>query len=247
MSEPGETVDLLAIAAHPDDVELGCGGTLLALAARGRSFGICDLTRGEMGTRGTPAMRAEEAERAAAILGARFRETLDLGDGGLRTDRAAELAVVEVIRRHRPRLVITSWERDRHPDHVRASRLVTEAAWYAGLRQLQTGLPAHRPQQVIYFPATFFAEPTFLVDVSAVFEKKLEAIRAFGSQFHDPSASGPETFISRKGFLEGLTSRARSFGRLAGVAYAEGFVSSVPPLLLDAVAAFEGYEPGFPR
>lgn len=241
-----ETVDVLAVGAHPDDVELGCGGTLATLVARGQRVGILDLTRGEMGTRGTPEGRAAEAAEAARILSARFRETLDLLDGGLRTDREAELSVVEVVRRRRPRLVLAPLPSDRHPDHVRAGRLATDAAFYAGLRALVTGLPAHRPQQVVYYPSTFLAEPSFLVDVSAAFETKLLAIRAFRSQFHDPASNEPETFISSRAFLDGVTGRAQAFGRLANVAYAEGFVSLRPPTLADPLAAFEGYEPGFP-
>ncbi len=240
-----ETVEILAVGAHPDDVELGCGGTLALLARRGRSVGILDLTRGEAGTRGTPETRAAEAAESARILGARFRDGLDLGDGNLRTDRAAELEVIEVIRRRRPRLVFAPLPNDRHPDHVRAGRLVADAAFYAGLRALETGLPPHRPQQVVWFPSTFLAEPTFLVDVTESLETKLAAVRAFRSQFFDPASKEPETFISSPEFLEGVTARARSFGRLANVGAAEGFVSPRPPLLVDPVAAFDGFEPGY--
>lgn len=246
MTDAGNaTVDVLAVGAHPDDVELGCGGTLAALVARGQRVGILDLTRGEMGTRGTPEARAAEAAEAARILGALFRETLDLGDGGLKTDREAELAVVDVVRRRRPRLVLAPLPSDRHPDHVRAGRLASDAAFYAGLRALVTGVPAHRPQQVVYYPSTYVAELSFLVDVSAAFDTKLRAIRAFRSQFHDPGSTEPETFISSKAFLDGVVGRAQAFGRLSNVAYAEGFVALRPPTLADPVAAFEGYEPGF--
>ena len=240
-----ETVEILAVGAHPDDVELGCGGTLALLARGGRSVGILDLTRGEAGTRGTPEMRAAEAAESARILGARFRDGLDLGDGNLRTDRAAELEVIDVIRRRRPRLVFAPLPNDRHPDHVRAGRLVADAAFYAGLRSLETGRAPHRPQQVVFFPSTFLAEPTFLVDVTAALETKLAAVKAFRSQFFDPASKEPETFISSPEFLEGVTARARSFGRLANVGAAEGFVSPRPPLLADPLAAFDGFEKGF--
>ena len=240
-------VEILAFGAHPDDAELGCGGTLAALARRGYRFGICDLTRGEAGTRGTPETRAAEARRAAEILGATFRVALDLGDGNLRTDRAAELDVVRVIRHARPRIVFVSWETDRHPDHSRASRLVTEASWYAGLRALESEAPPHRPQQVLYYPSSFVAAPSFLVDVTAVYETKLEAIRAYQSQFHDPASPTPETYVSTKGFLDGFGSRAQAFGRIANVPYAEGFLTRLPPRLDDPVLAFEGYEPGFSK
>ena len=240
-----ETVEILAVGAHPDDVELGCGGTLALLARAGRSVGILDLTRGEAGTRGPPETRAAEAGEAARLIGARFRDGLDLGDGNLRTDRAAELEVIEVVRRRRPRLVFAPLPNDRHPDHVRAGRLVTDAAFYAGLRALETGLPPHRPQQVVYFPSTFLAEPTFLVDVTGTLEVKLAAVRAFRSQFFDPGSREPATFISSPEFLEGVTARARAFGRLANVGAAEGFVSPRPPLLSDPLTAFDGFEKGF--
>lgn len=249
-------VDVLAFGPHPDDLELGCGGTLVALARRGYRFGLCDLTRGEAGTRGTPEIRAGEALRAAAILGAAFRVALDLGDGVLRTDRAAELDVIRVVRRARPRLVFAPWESDRHPDHVRASRLVTDAAWYAGLKSLATGEPAHRPQQVVYYPSSLLAAPTFLVDVTAIFETKLEALRAYRSQFHEAGGTEPETYVSTKDFWDGVTARAQTFGRGIGVRFAEGFLSRVPPRIDDPVAAFEGFElssdqgnpaHGFPR
>jgi bacillithiol biosynthesis deacetylase BshB1 len=239
-----EPVDVLAFSPHPDDAELGCGGTLAALARRGLSFGIVDLTRGEMATRGTPEIRAREAREAARILGARFRETLDLGDGGLRTDRAAELRVVEAVRRARPRVVLAPFPTDRHPDHARAGRLVSEAAWYAGLAKLGTELPPHRPDQILYYATYVLVMPTFLVDVSATFVTKVAALRAYRSQFHDPNSGEPETYVSSKGFFEGIEARARALGRIANVEYAEGFVSNAPPTLADPVAAFLGYEGG---
>jgi bacillithiol biosynthesis deacetylase BshB1 len=238
-------VDVLAIAAHPDDVELTCAGTLVLLSRRGRRFGIVDLTSGEMGTRGTAETREAEARRAREILGAAFRETLDLKDGGLETGRAAELAVIDVIRREKPRLVITSFPADRHPDHARAGRLVTDAAFYAGLRKLTTSRPAHRPQQVIYFSTFLLQEPQLLVDVTPAMEVRRAAIRAFASQFHDPASKDPPTMLSEESFLEKVEARSRHFGMLAGVEFAEGFMSTRPPKTDDIVAAFEGYEAGF--
>ncbi|MBK9061722.1 MAG: bacillithiol biosynthesis deacetylase BshB1 [Acidobacteria bacterium] len=241
-------VDVLAFGPHPDDVELGCGGTLASLAGRGRGVGIVDLTRGEMATRGNPETRAAEAAEAARLLGARFRVNLDLGDGDLRTDRAAQLLVVEAVRRARPRLVFAPVTEDRHPDHERAGRLVAEAAWYAGLAKLETGLPAHRPDQVVFYAAYALLPPTFLVDVTATFGTKRAALRAYRSQFHDAERSGdagarePETYVSSKSFWDGVEARACAYGRIANVAYAEGFVSKVPPTLADPAAAFLGYE-----
>src|SRR5262249_11716080 len=171
-------VDVLAISAHPDDVELTCGGTLASLKSRGYKFGIVDLTRGEMGTRGTAEIRAAEAARAAEILGAEFRETLDLGDGGLRRDRDAEPSVIDVIRRQKPRLTFTPYPDDRHPDHRRAGQVVTDAAYYAGLRRIETGHAAHRPQQTLYFSTFQVHEPDFLVDVTPFMEVRRAAMRA---------------------------------------------------------------------
>lgn len=237
-------VDVLAFSPHPDDVELGCGGTLAALDARGLTFGIVDLTRGEMATRGSPEIRAREAAEAARVLGARFRETLDLGDGGLRTDRAAELGIVEAVRRARPRVVLAPLPTDRHPDHARAGRLVPEAAWYAGLAKLDAPLLPHRPDQVVFYATYVLVMPTFLVDVSDTFATKLAAVRAYRSQFHDLNSGEPETYVSSKGFFDGIEARARALGRIANVEYAEGFISKAPPTLADPVSAFLGYEGG---
>lgn len=238
-------VDVLAIAAHPDDVELTCGGTLASLKSRGYRFGIVDLTRGEMGTRGTPEIRETEAKRAAQILGAEFREALDLGDGGLRRDRDAELAVIDVIRREKPRLIFAPYPDDRHPDHRRAGQLVTDAAYYAGTRRIETRHPAHRPQQTLYFSTFQLHEPRLLVDVTPFMEIRRAAMRAFASQFHDPSSKEPQTMLAQHSFLDTLEARARTFGAMINVEFAEGFTSRFPPRIDDLVAAFSGHEPGF--
>ena len=238
-------VDVLAIGAHPDDIELTCGGTLVKLKQRGYRFGIVDLTRGEMGTRGTPEIRAREARRAAEILGAEFREALDLGDGGLRRGREEELAVIDVIRREKPRLVLTPYPDDRHPDHRRAGQLVTDAAYYAGTRKIETSHPAHRPQQTIYFSTFDSRRPEFLVDVSDVIETRRAAMRAFESQFHKDGSAEPPTILAQKSFLEMIEARAREFGLMINVEFAEGFLANRPPRIPDLVQAFEGSEPGF--
>ena len=239
------SVDVLAIAAHADDIELTCAGTLVQLKARGRRFGIVDLTQGEMGTRGDVATRQREARRAAQILGAEFRETLDFGDGGLVAGRANELVLIDLIRREKPRLVLTSYPDDRHPDHRRAGELVTDAAYYAGLRKLATSHPAHRPQQTIYFSSAYVHPPTFVVDVTAAMERRNAAIRAYASQFHDPESAEPQTLLSQETFLAMVEARARHFGFLIGAEFGEGFVSKRPPRIDDPIAAFEGMEPGF--
>ena len=238
-------VDVLAIAAHPDDVELTCGGTLHKLKLRGYRFGIVDLTRGEMGTRGSAEIRAREAARAAEILGADFREALDLGDGGLRRGRDEELAVIDVIRREKPRIVLTPFPDDRHPDHRRAGQLVTDAAYYAGTRKLETNHPAHRPQQTVYFSTFDSRRPDFLVDVSDVIDTRRAAMRAFESQFHKEGSTEPPTMLAQKQFLDVIEARAREFGMMINVEFAEGFLARCPPRIPDLVQAFEGSEPGF--
>ena len=238
-------VDVLAIAAHPDDVELTCGGTLVMLKSRGRRFGIVDLTHGEMGTRGDAEQREREGRRSAEILGAEFRESLDFGDGGLRHDRQNELALIDLIRRERPRIVLTSYPDDRHPDHRRAGEIVRDAAFYAGLRKIETGHAAHRPQQTLYFSTAYLHPPTFIVDVTPAMETRRRAILAFSSQFHDPASREPQTILSQQTFLDLIEARARHFGFLAGVEFGEGFISKVPPRIEDPIACFEGLEPGF--
>ena len=238
-------VDVLAIAAHSDDVELTCAGTLVTLKARGRRFGIVDLTRGEMGTRGNAATREREAMRGAEILGAEFREILDFGDGGLRKTRENELTLIDIIRREKPRLILTSYPDDRHPDHRRAGEIVTDAAYYAGLRRIETAHPAHRPQQTIYFSTGYVHPPTFVVDVTAAMETRMAAVLSFTSQFHDPQSKEPETTLSQKSFLAAIEARARYFGFMIGAEFAEGFLSKRPPRIDDPISVFEGFEPGF--
>jgi N-acetylglucosamine malate deacetylase 1 len=238
-------VDVLAISAHPDDVELTCGGTLARLKASGYRFGIIDLTRGEMGTRGTPEIRFAEARRAAEILGADFREPLDLGDGGLPLGRASELKVIDVIRREKPRVVLTPYPDDRHPDHRRAGQLVTDATYYAGLRKLETAHTAHRPQQTVYFSTFDPHDPDFVVDVTPYIETRRAAMRAFESQFHTPGSAEPQTILSQRDFLDMVESRARQHGALIGVEFGEGFLARRPPRIDDLVQAYAGFEPGF--
>jgi bacillithiol biosynthesis deacetylase BshB1 len=235
-------VDLLFVGAHPDDVELSCGATIARLVKSGLRAGILDLTRGEMGTRGTPATRKREAAAGARALGVTIREQLDLGDGALRTGRDEEMLIIEIIRRLRPRLVFAPWPDDRHPDHTRAGRLVTEASFYAGLARLETALPAHRPQTVIYYLQNYMVPLSFVVDVTAHWKTKMRAVLSYKSQFHDPKSKEPQTFISKAGFLEMIDARGRHFGALIGAEYGEGFVTKQPPQVDDLLAAYGGRE-----
>lgn len=235
-------VDILAISAHADDLELACGGTLIRAVDQGQRVGLVDLTRGEMGTRGTPQMRRREAEQARKLLGALFRLQLDFGDGGLRTGRKEELELIRLVRHCRPAVVLAPYPDDRHPDHTRAGRLVTEASFYAGLVKLETGQKAHRPQVVIYFLQNYVPHPSFVVDVTETFERKMRAIGSYKSQFHNPKSNEPATFIARKSFLAMIEGRARHFGAMIGVDFGEAFVTKQPPRVDELIAAYQGRE-----
>ena len=235
-------VDLLFFGAHPDDVELAAGGTIAQATSDGVRVGMVDLTRGEMGTRGTPATRKRESQAAARILGVSFREQLDFGDGNLRTGRDEELEIIEIVRRTRPQLLFAPYPDDRHPDHTRAGKLITDAWFYAGLRQLETGRKAHRPQMVIYYLQNYLFPPSFVVDVAKAWKTKMRAVAAYKSQFHDPKSKEPKTFISDPKFLEMIEARGKHFGALIGTAYGEAFVTKQPPKVHDLIAAYGGRE-----
>lgn len=237
-----DTVDFIFFGAHPDDVELSCGGTAAKLVKDGLRIGIVDLTRGEMGTRGTPQTRKREAAGAAKALGATFRQQLDFGDGNLRTGRAEELEIIAILRQRRPKLVIAPYPDDRHPDHTRTGRIVTEASFYAGLKSLKTDLPEHRPQTVLYYLQNYMFTPSFVVDVTATWKTKMRSVAAYKSQFHDPKSKEPQTFISDPKFLEMIEARGKHFGALIGVAYGEAFVTKQPPKIDDIVSAYVGRE-----
>lgn len=223
-------LDILAIAAHPDDVELSCAGTLMMEKARGKRVGIADLTRGELGTRGTPDTRAQEAADALAVMGLDVRVNLELPDGFFENTRVYQLEVIKAIRRFQPSIVLTNAPSDRHPDHGRAAQLVKDAAWLSGLRKIETeweGRPqaAWRPTYVFHFIQDRWLEPDFVFDISPVMEQKLAAIRAFKTQFDTQPDDEPQTYISTPGFLQSIIDRARMTGKLIGVSYAEGFIS----------------------
>ena len=238
-----EHVDIIFFGAHPDDVELSCGGTVAKCVKDGLKVAIVDLTRGEMGTRGTPQTRKRESSAAAKILGCTFREQLDFQDGNLQTGREQELQIIEVLRRATPQLVVAPYPDDRHPDHTRTGRIVTEASFYAGLRALSAGsLRAHRPQTVLYYLQNYMFPPSFVVDVSKHWKTKMRSVAAYKSQFHDPSSKEPQTFISDPKFLGMIEARGRHFGALIGTEYGEAFVTKQPPRVDDLLAAYSGRE-----
>ncbi|MEM8906830.1 MAG: bacillithiol biosynthesis deacetylase BshB1 [Bacteroidota bacterium] len=221
-------VDILAIGIHPDDVELSCCGTLLQHIARGRSVGLLDLSQGELGTRGSAALRLEEAAASAKIMGAVFRENLGIADGLFQNTTENKLKIVEVIRRCQPTIVLANALRDRHPDHARAAQMTSEACFLAGLVKIETFHEGQRqerwrPQAVYHYIQDYNLEPDFVVDISDHMEQKMDCILAFASQFYDPKSKDLDSPISGKDFLEFIRSKNRMFARAAGFTYAEGF------------------------
>jgi len=225
-----EKLHILAIAVHPDDLELGCAGTLIKHARMGQKVGILDLTKGELGTRGTPEIRLEEAAAAAKIMGVSVRENAGMQDGFFRNDEAHQLQLIPYIRRWQPDIIITNAPEDRHPDHGRAAGLVADASFLAGLRKIETqydGQPqeAWRPKRVFHMIQDRQLTPTFLVDIADAFEEKQQAIQAYNSQFHNPDSNEPQTYISSQNFLEEIKYRDALLGKRIGAKYAEGFIS----------------------
>lgn len=234
-------LDILAFGAHPDDVELCCSGTVLRQISLGQKVGVVDLTRGELGTRGNAQIRAEEAKKAARIMGISVRENLGLADGFFAKDEDARLKVVRMIRKYRPAVILANAIRDRHPDHGRAAKLVAEASFLSGLEKVITQLEDEqqekwRPQAVYFYIQDRYIEPDFVVDISPFMEKKLEAIRAYKSQFFDAASQEPDTPISAQSFLDLIVSRAQYYARQIGVEYAEGFTVERPPGVGDILS-----------
>jgi bacillithiol biosynthesis deacetylase BshB1 len=237
-------VDILAIGVHPDDVELGCSGTLINEINNGKKAAILDLTQGELGTRGTIETRYQEAANAAMILGVHARENLKMRDGFFRNDEEHQLQLISAIRKYRPSIVIGNILKDRHPDHGRAGSLISDSCFLSGLAKIETKDASGntqdkwRPAYVLQYIQDWYHEPDFLVDISAVFEQRMKSIQAYTTQFHNQeSLEGPQTYISKPGFLEAVIARARLFGKRIGVEYAEGFLSEKKPGLrnLDAL------------
>jgi len=233
------SVDVVAFGPHPDDVELLVGGTLLRLAALGHRTAIVDLTAGEMGTRGTREKRQAEAEEAAKHLGVATRRCLDLGDGRLTSDWPSKMKVVEAIRELRPRLVFTNYWESNHPDHANSGPLIEEAAYLAGLSRIEAEGEPHRPNRVIYYFLPHRVPPSFVVDISDHYEKKLSAIHSYRSQFHDPQSKEPETSISHPDFLARIEGIHRYFGSLIDVKFGEAFFVREALKVDDPIALFD--------
>lgn len=223
-------VDILAIGAHPDDVELGCGGTIAKLISEGKTCAIIDLTKGEMGTRGTDITRKQEAQEAMRILGVSARENLEMKDGFLVNSEEYQMRIVKMIRKYKPEMVLANAIDDRHPDHAKAAKLVSDACFLSGLRKIETtdeeGIQeVWRPKQIYHYIQWKYIEPDFVMDISEHMQTKLDACLAYKTQFYDPTSTDPVTPIATKDFLESLTYRAQDLGRLSGVAFAEGFTT----------------------
>jgi len=226
-------LDILAIAVHPDDVELGCAGTLMMEKLKGKKVGVVDLTRGELGTRGTPELRAEEASKAAAIMQLDARENLGMADGFFKNDETHQRLLIRALRKYQPEIVLANTLSDRHPDHGRAGNLIADACFLSGLRKIETvdhdGITQTnwRPKYVFHYIQDRYYNPSFVYDVTPVFERKIEAVRAYASQFHSAeyNSDEPQTYISTPGFLESIIGRHQMFGKMIGVPYAEGFTT----------------------
>ncbi|MBP7397546.1 MAG: bacillithiol biosynthesis deacetylase BshB1 [Flavobacterium sp.] len=223
-------LDILAFGAHPDDVELGCAGTILKEVALGKKVGIVDLTRGELGTRGSAEIRDKEAAAAAAILGVSVRENLAFRDGFFVNDEAHQLEIIKMIRKYQPEIVLCNAVDDRHIDHPKGSQLVSDACFLSGLIRITTSLDgeeqkAWRPKVVYHYMQWKNLVPDFVVDITGYVEQKTAAILAYSSQFYDPNSKEPESPISSKNFLESLNYRSRDLGRLTGLEHAEGFTA----------------------
>lgn len=223
-------VDILAFGVHPDDLELGCGGTILAAIAEGKKVAVVDMTRGELGTRGTADTRTREALNAAKVLGVEHRENLDMRDGFFQNDEENIRKVIISIRKYQPTVVLCSAPEDRHPDHGRSSKLIVDAAFLSGLRKIETeynGEPQQswRPANVFHYIQDRYLKPDFVYDISAHFEQKMKAVLCYTTQFNTTDGSEPATYISNPDFLDVIKARALMFGKRIGVTFAEGYIT----------------------
>ena len=223
-------LDILVFAVHPDDAELSCGGMLLMEKKNGKKTGVVDLTQGELGTRGTADTRRQEAASAAKILHLDVRENLGMADGFFKNDETNQRKVIAAIRKYKPGIIFCNAPQDRHPDHGRSAALVEDAAFLAGLRKIETtddGVlqDVWKPAYVFNFIQDRYLHPGFVIDISEVMEQKMQAVKAYGTQFNNLNLSEPETYISTPDFLESIIYRAKMFGKMIGVKYAEGFIT----------------------
>ncbi len=223
-------LDILAFGAHPDDIELACSGTLLMEIANGKKVGVVDLTEGELGTRGTVAIRYEEAANSANLMGLHVRDNLKMADGFFSNDKEHQLKIIQSIRKYQPEIILCNAPEDRHPDHGRGAQLVAESCFLSGLRKIITkdneiDQQIWRPKYVFHYIQDRYLAPDFVIDISPVHDKRLEAIKCFTTQFNSMDTSEPQTYISKPDFLDSIIYRAKMYGKMIGVDYAEGFIS----------------------
>ncbi len=223
-------LDILVFAAHPDDAELGCSGTILKHISKGKKIGIIDLTRGELGTRGTAQTRDQEAADATQIMGLHVRKNLNMRDGFFRNDEQHQLQIIQALRTYRPEIVLANAYHDRHPDHGRACNLVTDAVFLSGLMKIETTFngqtqQAWRPKLILHYIQDHYIKPDIVVDITNFWDQKMKCIQAFKTQFYNPEIKGTETYISSPDFVKFLEARAREFGKYTNSTYAEGFTS----------------------
>jgi len=220
-------LDILAFASHPDDIELSCSGTLALHGSLDKKVGVVDLTQGELGTRGSVAIRKKEADDSSKILNLQVRENLEMEDGFFEHSKANILAIARCIRKYQPEIVLANAINDRHPDHGRAAKLIEESCFYSGLEKIELHdeekLSPWRPKAVYHYIQSYYIKPDFIVDITDFWTIKIKSIKAYESQFYDPGSTESETYISKPGFLEFLESRARMWGHIIGVEYGEGF------------------------
>jgi bacillithiol biosynthesis deacetylase BshB1 len=222
-------LDILVFGAHPDDIELSCGGTIIKHINNGFKVGIVDLTQGELGTRGDAKTRLEEASQASKIMGVHLRENLNFADGFFANNKNHQISIIKKIREYQPDIIITNAPSDRHPDHGRASQLTIDSTFLSGLEKINTNQAVWRPSSIYHYIQFNSLEPNIFIDISDTFDEKLKAVKAYKSQFYDPSSSESQTVISSKGFLESIEYRAKDLGRQAFCKYAEGFISHQVP------------------
>ena len=243
-AQPSGGLDVLAFGTHPDDLEIACGGTLRLLSARGHRVGAVDLTRGELGTRGSAPTRDRESDEAGRVMGLSLRENLGLPDGGIETNQESLRAVIRVLRQHRPRLVLAPYWEERHPDHVHASRLVSEAAFYSGLPKIETGQESFRPFRILYYVSRIEFTPSFVVDITSAFDAKVEAIRCYRTQFDHGRAEArgeQETLLSTPLALEVFETISRYYGAMIGTRHGEPFLVRETLEVDDPVEFFRGF------
>ena len=227
-----DKLDFLAFGAHPDDVELGCGATIAKLVSQGKKVGIIDLTRGELGTRGSAEIRTKETNEASKILGITTRENMNFKDGFFRNDEEHQLKIIQVIRKFQPDFIFCNAPDDRHIDHPKGSQLIVEASFLSGLTKINTddssgnAQKQWRPKNIYHYIQWKNLDPDFIFDVSGFHNTKIDAVKCYSSQFYDPKSKEPETPISTKNFMDFVQSRANDFGRLIGVEHGEGFISN---------------------